>query len=71
MPLRVHYTKEALEKWLVGRFPETDWSPVIEELPPIVWRHRWNYLAEKFGLPYKRSHMQNLDSQGVGPSSYC
>ena len=44
-----------------------DWTHLQDKLPSIVWRHRWNDLAEKHGLPFKRSYMQNLDSEGRGP----
>jgi hypothetical protein len=29
--------------------------------------HRWDDLEEKYGLPFKRSYMQNLDCEGKGP----
>jgi hypothetical protein len=44
-----------------------DWSRLQDQLPDPVWRHRWDDLAEKHGLPFKRSYMQNLDSEGKGP----
>lgn len=44
-----------------------DFSLLADNLPPIIWRHRWNELAEKYGLPYKRGYLQNLDSLGCGP----
>ena len=44
-----------------------DWSRLQDQLPDPVWRHRWDDLAEKYGLPFKRSYMQNLDSEGIGP----
>jgi len=37
------------------------------ELPTLIWRSRWNELAEKHGLPFKRGYLQNLDSIGKGP----
>ncbi len=32
----------------------------------------WNYisLADKYGLPFHRGYMQNLDSDGCGPNSF-
>ena len=56
--------------WLRDRFPAQDWSMVAERLPPIVWRSRWNRLADMHGLPFSRGHMANLDAQGIGPASY-
>ncbi len=44
-----------------------DWTRLQEQLPDPVWRSRWDFLAEKYGLPFKRSYMQNLDSEGKGP----
>lgn len=44
-----------------------DWSRLENQLPDLVWRHRWDDMAEKFGLPFKRSYMQNMDSEGKGP----
>jgi len=70
MTLNVHYTRGQVQSFLKAQFPETDWSPVIAALPLIVWRHRWDTLAEKYGLPYKRSYLQNMDSKGVGPASF-
>lgn len=70
MTIKIHYSKNAVEAFLTHQFPEIDWSPVINELPLIVWRSKWNTLADKYGLPYRRSYLQNLDSQGVGPSSF-
>lgn len=64
------YPKQAVKSFLENRFPETNWDDVIAELPPIIWRHRWNKLAEKTGLPYSKSYLQNLDSEGRGPASF-
>lgn len=69
MAYKIHYPKEAVKKFLEKQFPETDWEPVVKELPLIIWRCRWNDLAEKYGLPYSKSYMQNLDSKGCGPAS--
>ena len=44
-----------------------DWSRLEHQLPDLVWRHRWDDLAAKYGLPFKRSYLQNLDSEGRGP----
>jgi hypothetical protein len=71
MPLKINYPKQAIKLFLESRFPDTDWSTVIDQMPEIVWRHRWNSLAERYGLPYRKGHVQNLDSRGVGPSSFC
>lgn len=70
MSYKIHYPKSAVQKFLENRFPETDWSGVIDELPNIVWRSRWNTLADKHGLPFRRGYLQNLDSAGCGPASF-
>lgn len=66
---QISYTREQVGKWLEIRFPSIDWRPVISKLPPIIWRARWDELADKLGLPYSRKHMQNLDCYGEGPGS--
>ena len=44
-----------------------NFSILGNKLPDIVWRNQWNLLSEKFGLPYSRGYMQNLDAVGQGP----
>jgi len=44
-----------------------DWTRLQDQLPDPIWRSRWDDLAEKYGLPFKRSYMQNLDAEGKGP----
>ncbi|KAF0234227.1 MAG: hypothetical protein FD177_919 [Desulfovibrionaceae bacterium] len=39
------------------------------ELPPLLMRHRWAELSEKYGLPLSLGRMQNLDCTGQGPES--
>ena len=46
---------------------KVDFSILSEVLPPIVWRARWDVIAEKCGLPFRRSYLQNLDSEKKGP----
>lgn len=43
-----------------------DFAALREVLPPIVWRSRWNELADRHGLPYRRSYMEDLDAKGLG-----
>lgn len=47
-----------------------DFSWLEEVLPEIVWRCRWDKLAARHGLPYRRTYMQNLDSLGDGPPKH-
>jgi hypothetical protein len=46
---------------------KTNFSDLLDRLPPIIWRSRWDKLAEQVGLPYRRSYLQNLDSENLGP----
>jgi len=69
MAKEIFYTKEQVATWLEGRFPKIDWAETISNLPPVIWRKRWDVLAEKTGLPYSRKNIQNLDCQGQGPGS--
>jgi len=39
-------------------------------LPPIIWRARWNDLADKHGLPFRKGYLQNLDYLGRGPKRF-
>jgi len=66
---QIHYTNEQLIKWLETRWPDVRWDKIAKDLPPIIWRSRWDKLAEKFGLPYSRKYVQNLDCRGEGPAS--
>ena len=70
MAYKVNYPKSAVAAFLKERFPETDWEPVITIMPPIIWRHRWEELSQKYGLPYSKRYVQNLDSEGQGPASF-
>lgn len=44
-----------------------DFASLLDTLPPIIWRSRWNQLADQFGLPFRRSYLQNRDSEHRGP----
>ena len=67
MEARVHYRREEVISWLNRRFPDIDWGMVGSELPLIIWRSRWDQLADRFGLPYTKKYMQTLDCKGEGP----
>ncbi|EFI36188.1 hypothetical protein Dthio_PD3644 [Desulfonatronospira thiodismutans ASO3-1] len=66
---KVHYTRYQVDCWLRKTFPDIDWDEVKAELPPIIWRSRWDTLADRCGLPYTRKYIQNLDCEGRGPGS--
>lgn len=67
---RVFYYREQVIGWLSLRFPEIEWAEVASGLPEVVWRNRWSYFAEIYGLPYSRKYLQNLDSAGRGPAAF-
>ncbi len=69
MPIKISYHKNQVIAWLAKRYPEVNWEDVLKDCPEIVWRHRWNDLAARFGLPYSKGHLRNLDSRGEGPGS--
>jgi len=69
MSHKVHYPKKQVIIWLKKNFPDVDWTEVEAYLPPVIWRARWDSLAEKFGLPYTRRYVQNLDCNGKGPGN--
>lgn len=69
MSTKKHYSKAQVVIWLRHRFPGVDWSEVEGQLPPIIWRSRWDTLADRCGLPYTRKYIQNLDCEGKGPGS--
>ena len=69
MSKKVHYTRNQVSKFLYDRFPEVDWSEVVSNLPPIIWRSRWNLLANQLGLPYTQRSIELMDHKGLGPAS--
>ena len=38
-----------------------------ESLPEILWRSRWDYYQDMYGLPFAKGTMANLDCDGRGP----
>ena len=45
-------------------------SALLETLPSILYRCKWPLYQEKFGLPFTKGTMQNLDSRNEGPKSF-
>lgn len=39
----------------------------VEILPPVLWRCEWKQYQKRYGIPYSRGTMQNLDSRKAGP----
>ena len=67
---RVVYTRDQVMAYLAAKMPDVDWSLIADDLPPLIWRHRWTQLSDRLGLPFSKGHLQNEDSRGVGPASY-
>lgn len=73
---RVCYECEGVIEYCKEKFPELNWDRLIngdegERLPPFIWRSRWDELAPRYGLPYSRKYLQNLDSMGIGIKQKC
>ena len=60
--------KQAVPKTSPTPNPVIDWSFLLNSLPLIIFRHRWDEYAERLGLPYARGTLQNFDSVGTGPA---
>ena len=64
----VIYTKGQTIAWLERVRPDIPWRDHLEDvLPPLVHRSHWPRLAERYGLPFSRGHLANMDAQGKGP----
>ncbi|HDQ39917.1 MAG TPA: hypothetical protein ENN39_02650 [Desulfonatronum sp.] len=66
----VSYSRDAVDRYLRKKFPEIDWTPVVEQLPPRIWRARWDDLATRHGLPFAARTLANQDCLGIGPASF-
>ena len=66
LPTRVPFSSHSAGQSIMGS-NVFDFSMLSERLPTIIWRSRWDRIAEQVGLPYRRGYMQNLDSEGAGP----
>lgn len=69
MSYKVAYKKEQVIAFVRERYPQVDWSEVAQQLPPVIFRSRWDRYADLFGLPYTRRYISNLDSMGEGPAN--
>lgn len=66
MPAPIYYSREAVTRFIKTQFPNTDWSEVIDKLPPIIFRTKWN----SYSLPYKKNYITELDRYDRGPKSF-
>jgi hypothetical protein len=49
--------------------PTLDWDAILPKDLGLVYRSRWTELSTRYGLPFSRKTMQNLDSEGRGPAA--
>ena len=49
--------------------PSINWSEILPRETGIFFRHRWTEYATRYGLPFSRGTLQNLDSEGRGPEA--
>ena len=63
----VMYSRDAVLKFLKNHYPNVDWSALEQKLPPVIARAKWDTLSERYGLPYNRRTIGNLDCLGRGP----
>ena len=60
--------KKTVPKTSATSNPTIDWSFLLDSLPPIILRHRWQHYVRSLGLPFARGTLQNFDSKGQGPA---
>ncbi|TVM32127.1 hypothetical protein [Oceanidesulfovibrio marinus] len=36
-------------------------------LPQVLWRYKWKEYQEKYGVPFARGSLENMDCEGRGP----
>jgi len=46
-----------------------NWGEILPQETGLFFRHRWPEYAIRFGLPFSRGTLQNLDSEGRGPEA--
>lgn len=46
-----------------------DWGKILPQETGLFFRHRWPEYAARYGLPFSRGTLQNLDSEGRGPEA--
>jgi hypothetical protein len=69
--VHIGFQKEGYSLQAEGGFAmplrKIDFTNLLDVLPPIIWRSRWNQLADQYGLPYRRGYLQNRDCDNSGP----
>lgn len=46
-----------------------NWGEILPQETGLFFRHRWPEYAIRYGLPFSRGTLQNLDSEGRGPEA--
>lgn len=46
-----------------------NWGEILPKETGLFFRHRWPEYATRYGLPFSRGTLQNLDSEGRGPEA--
>ncbi|MFU2209531.1 hypothetical protein [Solidesulfovibrio sp. C21] len=46
-----------------------NWEEILPQETRLYFRHRWPEYATRYGLPFSRGTLQNLDSEGRGPDA--
>ena len=46
-----------------------NWGEILPRETGLFFRHRWPEYATRYGLPFSRGTLQNLDSEGRGPEA--
>ena len=46
-----------------------NWGEILPQETGLFFRHRWTEYATRYGLPFSRGTLQNLDSEGRGPEA--
>lgn len=49
--------------------PSINWGEILPQETGLFFRHRWPEYAARYGLPFTRGTLQNLDSEGRGPEA--
>lgn len=46
-----------------------NWDEILPQETGLFFRHRWPEYATRYGLPFSRGTLQNLNSEGRGPEA--
>jgi len=49
--------------------PTLDWDELLPKETGLFFRYRWPEYSSRYGLPFAKGTLQNLDSEGRGPEA--